>query len=110
MAATTEKEDEPMATDSGCYGLLDREVHLDLMYRHYLSMDAHVQNMNVETLREVYRVAKEYPHSKESVYMPRVGMTIGQILFFKLVHMNDQRAKRQKSIAESKKNPKDATK
>lgn len=105
--ADAEEYDEP--ADSGRYGLLDREVHLDLMYQHYLHMDAYVQNMNVETLREVYRVAKEYPYSKESVYMPRVGMTIGQILFFKLVHMNDQRAKRQKSIAESKKTAAGAT-
>lgn len=76
-------------------GLLDPAVHRHLMYAYYLHTDAHVQTLKVDKIRDAYREAKKYPESiVHDVYLPKCGVTVGQLFFFKVVHSNEARSNR----------------
>lgn len=93
--ATTTSEEVELLQSSKLVGLLDPLVHQQLMYEYYLYTDAHVQTLKVDKIRDAYREAKKYPEDiVHDVYLPKCGVTMGQLCFFKVVHSAEARSNR----------------
>lgn len=91
-AAAASAEEEEYYTNYEIHELVSR-----LSYTTYLALAQHVTDLKVDKIREGFREARRWYNSggggsggndvemTANVFLPRLGVTVGQFCFFKLV-------------------------